>query len=63
MVLRYIKFSQSYFLILLHASTLEQCCYIKNPNNDLKILQNSHLKSQKIFMNIEKTEAAKGSVL
>ena len=47
MVLRCLTFSQTKFLISLHTSSLEHCYYIKNlknPNNDSKILQNSHLK-------------------
>ena len=39
MVVRCLKFSQTNFLIWLHAGTLDQC-YVKdleNPNNDLKI--------------------------
>ena len=50
-VVRFLKFSQTNFLISLHKSTLEQCYYIKNlknPNNDLKTLQNLHLKKQNI---------------
>ena len=44
MVARSLKFSLSNFLILLHTNTFEQCYYTKNPTNDLKILQNLHLK-------------------
>ena len=36
MAVRCLKFSQTYFLILLHASTFEQYNHIKNPNNDVK---------------------------
>ena len=36
MAVRCLKFSQTYFLILLHASTFDQCYHIKNPNNDVK---------------------------
>ena len=35
--------------MLLHASTLEKCCYIKNPTNDLKILQKFPSKKPEDF--------------
>ena len=36
MVVRYLKFSQNSFLILLHTSALQQGYFLKNLNNDLK---------------------------
>ena len=50
MVVRCLKFSQNYFLILLHQSTLQQCYYIKTPNNDLK---STKFTSKKQQQNIE----------
>ena len=43
------QFSPSYFLILLHANTVQQCYYIKNPNHEFKDLTKFHLKNKKIF--------------
>ena len=42
-------------LILIHTSTREQCQYVKNANNDLRILQNSHLKNKNKTLQLKKS--------
>ena len=54
MVLRCLKFSQSYFLILLHASTLEQC-YSRVPNKSAGAFNRTEEKKQPELISVQCT--------